>query len=151
MAGGMESEADAAKNRLVSLLDSGQAREKFAHMVSAQGGDFEAERKVAQPFVLSSKHAGYVSDIHAGKFGRAVVQLGGGRQKLGGAIDPSVGIELCVEIGETVEPGQELVRIFAHYPPADPWMDALLEAIQISPEKPPAVPLIIDHVTANTA
>ncbi|MEK6269758.1 MAG: thymidine phosphorylase [Planctomycetales bacterium] len=151
MAAGMESEADAAKKRLVALLDSGQAREKFAHMVAAQGGDLEAERKVAQPFVLSSKHAGYVSEIHAGKFGRAVVQLGGGRQKLGGAIDPSVGIELCVEIGETVEPGQELVRIFAHYPPADPWMDALLEAIQIGPETPPAVPLIIDHVTANTA
>ncbi len=145
---GIETENEIAKKRLVSLLDSGHAREKFSQMVAAQEGDLEADRKVAQATVLSSEQTGYVTKLHAGTFGRAVVQLGGGRQKLGGAIDPSVGIELCVAIGERVEQGQALMRIFAHNPPAVPWMEALLKAIEICPEKPPAVPLIIDQVSA---
>ena len=151
LAAGVEQESAVAEKRLLALLEGGQGREKFAQMVAAQGGTLDANREVAQAITLSANQAGYVSKIHAGRFGRAVVQLGGGRQKLEGAIDPSVGIELCVEVGEVVEEGQELVRIFARNPPARPWMDALLEAIEISTEKLPRPPLILERVTAHRA
>lgn len=149
LAAGVQTDPAAAERQLEMLLDGGQGREKFAQMVAAQGGSLDAKRKVAQAIPLFAKQAGYVTGLHAGKFGRAVVQLGGGRQKLGGTIDPSVGIELCVEMGEAVEGGQELARIFAHSPPAEPWMDQLLGAIEIGTEKPSATPLILERITAN--
>ena len=116
-------------------------------MVTAQGGSLDAERKVAKATTLLAKQAGTVTQIHAGRFGRAVVQLGGGRQELGDLIDPSVGIELCVEIGQEVEEGQLLARIFADDPPAAAWLDHLREAIEIGPERPTLSPLVMEHIT----
>ena len=148
LAAKIETDIEAANIRLVSMLESGKAREKFAQMVAAQGGNLDAPRKVAQSLMVSSKQNGFVHAIHAGTFGRSVVQLGGGRQTLGGEIDRSVGIELCVEVGDTVEPGQELFRIFASSPPDQPWIDKLYDAIKILPQKHDASPLIMDRVTA---
>ncbi|MBC20850.1 MAG: thymidine phosphorylase [Planctomycetaceae bacterium] len=149
LAAKIESETEAAKTRLASLLDSGQAREKFSNMVTSQGGDLDAPRKVAKSLVLCSKQSGFVHAIHAGTLGRSVVQLGGGRQTLGGAIDRSVGIELCVEVGDAVDAGQELVRIFASSPPEQPWIDTLYDAIEINPQSSKVPPLIIDRVTSD--
>ena len=148
LAANIEVEIEEANIRLASLLDRGIAREKFAQMVAAQGGNLDAARKVAQSLVFSSKQNGFVHTIHAGTFGRSVVQLGGGRQTLGGEIDRSVGIELCVEVGDAVEQGQDLFRIFASSPPGKPWIDKLYNAIKIAPQKQTAPPLIMDRVTA---
>jgi len=147
LAAGVESDFQAAESRLQTLLETGHGREKFAQMVTAQGGSLAAERKVAKATTLLAKQAGTITQIHAGRFGRAVVQLGGGRQELGDLIDPSVGIELCVEIGQEVEEGQLLARIFADDPPAAAWLDHLRDAIEIGPERPTLSPLIMEHIT----
>ena len=149
LAANMESSSGAANKRLASLLESGQAREKFAQMVAAQGGNLDAPREVAESLVVCAKRSGFVHAIRAGTFGRSVVQLGGGRQTLGGAIDRSVGIELCVEVGDAVEPGQELFRIFAASPPDQRSIDTLYDAIKIGPEQPTVPALIIERVTAD--
>ena len=149
LAADIETDSEIANKRLASLLDSGQAREKFSQMVAAQGGNLDAPRKVAQSFGVCSARSGFVTAIQAGTFGRSVVQLGGGRQTLGGAIDRSVGIELCVEVGDAVETGQEIVRIFAPTRPAQPWIETLLEAIKIGPQQPFLPALIMERVAED--
>ena len=45
--------------------------------------------------------------------GLAIIALGGSHRELGDPIDHSVGIEMLVRIGERVQRGQPLVRIFS--------------------------------------
>ena len=44
--------------------------------------------------------------------GVAIIELGGGRKVLTDAIDHSVGLEMLAKIGDRVEQGQPLVRVF---------------------------------------
>ncbi|HKK93388.1 MAG TPA: thymidine phosphorylase [Longimicrobiales bacterium] len=119
----VESSLDAAvaewSDRAESLLDSGAAFECFLRNVEAQGGDrasCEAEGPIAPAPVVREVVAtsgGVVKHVAPRTLGQGVVALGGGRTKLGEAIDPSVGFEILVEPGTEVEPGTPLGRVHA--------------------------------------
>ena len=47
------------------------------------------------------------------RLGYVIIELGGGRKKLGDKLDLSTGLEMLVRLGDTVEAGQPLVRVFA--------------------------------------
>jgi thymidine phosphorylase len=62
---------------------------------------------------VPSPHTGFVNSIDTEALGRVIIELGGGRKKLGDAIDHSTGLEMLVRLGDRVDAGQPLVRVFA--------------------------------------
>jgi pyrimidine-nucleoside phosphorylase len=142
----VELERPVAKNRLAGLLDSGHAREKFAEMVSAQGGQLSRPREVAAATSISAPRAGYVARVDAEQLGQIVVQLGGGRTVMSDRVDYAVGLEMQVRIGDIVEQNQELIRVFSRNEVSDQLITTLTETLQIEEGPFYSNPLILDHV-----
>ncbi len=138
---------DAAQRLLVDHLESGRALEKFREMVRAQGGDLDAPRPVARAWEIEAPRAGYVREINAEAFGLAIIAMGGGRRVITDSIDPSVGIETLVRIGQAVDRAQPMLRVFSHNETADNVRRMLADAIQIGPVAPTPLPLIADRLT----
>ena len=61
--------------QLQQTVDSGTAREKFAEMVAAQGGDLDAHRPVAPDSPVTTNRPGYISAMNAEKLGQAVIAM----------------------------------------------------------------------------
>ena len=137
---------EAARERLQKTIDDGSAREKFAQMVAAQGGDLDAPRLVAPATNVPAPRSGYVAAIDAEQLGEAVIAMRGGRQKLGDELDLSTGFEMQVRLGDQVDQGQPLARLFAGEEPCQAGREKLLGAIRIADEKPTVGPLILDRI-----
>jgi pyrimidine-nucleoside phosphorylase len=135
-----------ARAALEATIASGDARERLAAMVRAQGGDLDAPRHVAPASEVAAPSAGYVSSVDAEEFGRAIIALGGGRQKLGDALDYSTGVEMLVRLGDRIDAGQPLVRVFAEPEAARRVSPMLLAAIGLSDDQPTSQPLIVERV-----
>ncbi len=149
---GIEPDRALGAQQLQSLLDSGAARERFSAMVAAQGGELDAPRPIAPAKEVFARESGYVAAIDTEALGIAVVELGGGRKKMSDRIDPSVGVEMLVRLGEAVEAGQPLVRIFAPPSAAERVAPQLQQAIPIRETAPvlgPPVAARIDGSGAN--
>lgn len=104
---------DAARAQLQDALDSGAGFEKFSQLVAAQGGDLMASRGRAPEQLVTAAQAGWVTAIDTEQLGLAIVSLGGGRRRKEDAVDPSVGLEMLVRLGQQVSAGEPLVRVFA--------------------------------------
>ena len=61
---------------------------------------------------ITSPRAGYVSRINAQDIGVSSNMIGAGRDKKEDAIDPAVGIILEVKMGEKVDAGSVLCRLY---------------------------------------
>lgn len=132
-----------AREMLNSKLADGSAFERFRRMVHAQGGDPDVPLKVAPPAEITSTQSGFVSAIDGEQLGLAIIRMGGGRTRVGQLIDHSVGLEMLVRIGDPVESGQPLVRVFT----ADPSQvhDQILAAITVGPATS-APELIVEYI-----
>lgn len=106
--------AAAAKEILQGHITSGRALAKFAEMVAAQGGDLAAPRPLAPTSEVLSPHAGVVRAIDTEQLGLAIIELKGGRKVLSDKLDFSTGLEMLVRLGDRVERGQPLARLYAH-------------------------------------
>lgn len=135
-----------ARVKLQQTIDSGAALEKLAEMVSAQGGDLSAARTVAPTTEVVSPDAGFVAAMDAERLGEAVIAMRGGRQQMGDALDYSTGFEMLVRLGDRVEAGQPLARLFAPADVADAGKEKLLAAIELADEQPAVRPLILERV-----
>ena len=62
---------------------------------------------------LRAERAGFVAAIDTLLLANAVIEMGGGRKKMGDQIDHSVGLEMTVRVGDRVARGQPLLRVFA--------------------------------------
>jgi pyrimidine-nucleoside phosphorylase len=138
---------DAALAQLQRTISTGAARERFAQMVAAQGGDLDVRRPVAPASDVVADRAGYVAAVNAEKLGQAIIALGGGRRQLGEQLDHSTGIEMLARLGDRVDARQPLVRVFANSTAAANVQPMLLEAIVIADESPAVGPLILDRIT----
>ena len=138
---------DAALQRLQQTIDDGSAREKFARMVSAQGGDLDAPRPVAPASEVPAPRAGYIAAIDAERLGEAVIAMRGGRQQMGDQLDLSTGFEMQVRLGDQVQQSQPLARLFAPEQLADAGREKLLSAIHVSDEQPTVDSLILERIT----
>jgi thymidine phosphorylase len=131
---------------LKRTIDSGAARNKLAEMVAAQGGNLDAPRPVAPPVELPSPRSGYVAAIDAERLGQAVIAMRGGRRQLGDALDHSTGFEMLVRLGDRVDAGQPLARVFAAPDVAPTACEMMRSAVSIEDDAPPSRPLILDRV-----
>ncbi len=123
-------------------IDAGSGLEKLREMVTAQGGDLDAARPVAPATIIEATQSGFVAAIDVEALGYAIIRLGGGRRVMTDAIDHSVGIETLVSIGDRIERGQPLVRVFARHEDGALARETLTSCFQIQDE-PAAKPLLV--------
>jgi pyrimidine-nucleoside phosphorylase len=103
-----------AENKLVD----GSGYRKFKQVIQAQGGNpqaldkFELLPNATGMREITSPRAGYVSAIEAEDIGRASTLMGAGRDRKDDRIDPAVGVILEVKVGEKVEAGAVLCRLY---------------------------------------
>jgi pyrimidine-nucleoside phosphorylase len=135
-----------ARAQLEQTIASGAAREKFDQMVAAQGGNLDAPRPVAPTSELSAPRDGYVASIDAEKLGQATIAMRGGRQKLGDALDHSTGFEMLARLGDRVDAGQPLVRLFATPDVAARVRPMILQAMQLSDEPCAVTTLVRERI-----
>ena len=141
-----ESTSAAARKRLEKAISSGAGLEKFREMVAAQGGDLDAPRPIAPAHDIGSPWDGYVTAIDTERLGYVVINLGGGRRQLGDKLDLSVGFEMLVRLGDKIEPGQPLARVFAQTEAVAHIKRDLLAAITISDNQVETPPLIVERI-----
>jgi thymidine phosphorylase len=112
-------EAD-ARAKLQHALDSGEAAERFARMVTALGGPADLVENMDKhlekaPVVLPvpAPRAGYAAATVCRDIGLAVVSLGGGRRRPTDAIDFAVGLTDLAQLGQPLQAGQPMATVHA--------------------------------------
>jgi len=112
--------AEHMHGELLRAIASGQALEKLAAMVRAQGGDpavVEHPERVlpAAPIVhpVTAPRGGWVAGIDARAVGEAAVLLGAGRRQKDEPVDPAVGVVLRAKAGDRVDAGVVLADVHA--------------------------------------
>ncbi|RCW50569.1 MULTISPECIES: pyrimidine-nucleoside phosphorylase [unclassified Halanaerobium] len=150
---GQEDDLERAKKLLKEKIRSGEALQKFADMVTAQGGDADiidnpellpqAEKKMK----VKSEQNGYISAINAHKIGIAAMLLGAGRETKDGDIDMAVGIEIVKKIADEVKKGDVLAVLHVN---DESNLEAALEKVKssysITEEKIEKNPLIYEII-----
>ena len=107
-----------AETRARATLADGSALARFRAFVAAQGGDAtlvdHPERLDVAPGRedVMAPVGGFVERIDALSVGRAVLALGGGRERKGEGIDHGVGVELLKKPGEAVQAGEAVLRLY---------------------------------------
>ena len=117
-------------------------------MSSTQNNKLEAPRPVAPASEITASRAGYVTTIDCEALGLAISDLGGARRQVGDKLDMSVGMEMLIRLGDAVEKGQPLVRLFAHEKGIEAARRRIVQGIKIEDESRGAVDLIVDRITA---
>jgi thymidine phosphorylase len=79
-------------------------------------------------------------------FGRVIIELGGGRKKLGDALDHSTGLEMLVRLGDPVDADQPLVRVFAKPDAATKVRQELVAGITIGDDAVGPPTLIAERI-----
>ena len=133
-------------------IADGSALRKFREIVAAQGGDVAAIDDptrlptAAHTTPLGADRAGYIAAIDTRAVGIAAGHLGAGRATKDDVIDPAVGLEICVRLGDRVEGGQPLVRMHHNERGLDAATGLLRAAYTIGDEVVRAGPLVIGRV-----
>jgi len=134
-------------------LVDGSAYLKLKQVVAAQGGNpqaldkFELLPNATGMREITSPRAGYVSTIFAEDIGVASNMIGAGRDKKEDTIDPAVGIILEVKVGEKVDAGSILCRLYyTKEDHVDEAANRVEDAFRISAQKPPERELILEVV-----
>ena len=129
----------------------------MAKLVELQGGDPrvvenpEMIPRAPEVQVLKSETSGFVIQVSPVPLGYGVVDLGGGRRKMGDPVDPRVGFVLEVGPGDRVEVGDPLGEVHA----ADldglaRGLGILQDAVVIRPDPPrPGPSLIRERIQAS--
>ena len=134
-------------------LESGDALERLRAIIERQGGDprviddYTRMPHAPAEHVIRAEMDGFVTELNAGLIGRAVVVLGGGRDKVDDEIDPAVGIMIPATVGDAVRAGDPVLRV--QYRSEERLEDALpllMDAVRVGESAPPRMPLVIDEV-----
>jgi thymidine phosphorylase len=151
--GGVAPDRDVARRRCAEALESGAAAERFGRMVAALGGpaDFVERHEdhlpsapVRRPVIAR----GVVAAVNAYAVGNAIIELGGGRRKVGEALDLSVGFSDIAPIGTTVDEERPLAIVHAASEEAAKQAEAnLLAAVTLGEEAGPERAVIVEILT----
>jgi pyrimidine-nucleoside phosphorylase len=146
----------AARAELQEALTSGRAADRFKAIIEAQGGNPAAVDdpaimpQSAEVEVFLAPAGGTVLAVEPRTIGRAVVQMGGGRQKVDDVVDPSVGFVITARPGQKVTKGEPLASIYARDPAGVAIARAALtSAIRIGTGHAAPLPLVAARITAN--
>ncbi|MBO4441390.1 thymidine phosphorylase [bacterium] len=114
---GMVKSLEEGREKAETALKSGKVYEKFRTLAELQGGDPRslddrsrlpmANKKVE----IKAASDGFIAEVDALSFGKALIQLGGGRLRQEDSIDPGVGFIINKKVGEKVSRGETLYTI----------------------------------------
>ena len=147
-------DASGARQMVAKVLSSGEALDRFAKMIEAQGGDpgvcqdtrFLPEAGRLLPITAPAE--GYIHEVMTDEIGTAALLLGAGRTKKSDTIDPSVGIWMKKRQGDYVMQGEE-IAVF-HINDAKNLAQAKLRfqnSLTFAPEVPKKNPLIYNTIS----
>lgn len=142
------------QNLLRAQIDNGQAFEVFKQFVVNQGGDVsvieqpELLPQAAHKIPLKANESGVISRWVADEVGVCAMLLGAGRATKEDIIDPAVGIELVVKVGDAVEKGDVLAWLHSQKPEQNEILSRLEKAVSIS-QQASVPPLVLEVVTAE--
>ena len=143
---GKESNLESAKASLVDKIESGDGLKRLEEMVDKQSGDLNATRKRELESDVKASQSGYVTRINTERIGLAVIEMGGGRKKMGDPINHASGIEFLVRIGDKIEAGQTIAKLFCESS-AKKYAAELIDAsISVSESQPQRPNLIVETV-----
>lgn len=109
---------DEAREMAQQKLLDGSGYRKLKDVIKAQGGDpqvldrFELLPNATGAQEITTSRGGYVSAIDAELIGQASSMVGAGRNTKEDEIDPAVGVILEVKVGQKIDPGSILCRIY---------------------------------------
>jgi pyrimidine-nucleoside phosphorylase len=146
---GIDKTHDEATKRLNGLIASGHAMEKFREMVAAQGGDLDKLVPAAPAVALPGNRVGYITAMNCEQLGMALIEMGGGRKKLGDKVDHSIGLEMLVRLGDRVERDQPIANVYAPSSKSAAGIQMIMEAITIGEEPIEPPPLIVERIEAS--
>jgi len=149
-------DARAARRDLETALSSGRALDKLREIIEAQDGnpavvdDPAILPQAALVEVFAAPRAGTVLQVEPRAIGRAVVQMGGGRQRVDDVVDPTVGFVISARPGQRVERGEPLASIYARDEAGLRIAeDALGRALRIGEGAAEALPLVAARISAK--
>jgi pyrimidine-nucleoside phosphorylase len=154
VAAGRAAAPGAVRPALEAALSTGAAAAKLAALIAAQGGDArvvdDTSRLPSAPVIgpTLSDQSGYIVALDALAVARAAVDLGAGRQRKGDPVDPAVGVELALKVGDEVGAGDVLALVHARTPEAaEAAATAVRAAYRIAP-RPVRPPELISEVVS---
>jgi pyrimidine-nucleoside phosphorylase len=109
---------DEARELAQSKLLDGSGYRKFKEVIAAQGGNpqvldrFDLLPNATGAQEITTSRGGYVSGIDAELIGQASAMIGAGRNTKEDSIDPAVGVILEVKVGQKIDSGSILCRIY---------------------------------------
>ncbi|MBA2292367.1 MAG: thymidine phosphorylase [Gemmatimonadales bacterium] len=143
-----------ARSMLERAIRSGDALERLAMMVAAQGGNADvATRPDMLPSAdtiidVNAVDGGTVTAVAPRPLGRVIVELGGGRRTVDDMVRPEVGLEVLVKPGQMVAAGDLIARVHARSAiDAERARSEVGAAITIGDDAPVVLPLIGWRVT----
>lgn len=113
---GLHVPAREARMLAEKALASGAAQQQFLRWVEAQGGDVHAVESglpVAARTPVVATSTGRVVAIDTEAVGRAAQLLGAGRKTKEDRVNPRVGLEWEVRLGDMIHPGEILAWVYA--------------------------------------
>jgi len=145
---------DEARELAQQKLLDGSGYKKFKEVIDAQGGNsqvldrFDLLPNATGAREIASPRSGYISAIGAEDIGRASSMIGAGRNTKEDVIDPAVGVILEVKVGQKVEAGGVLCRLYytteEHVEEASQQIE---DAFRISATPPEERELILEVVS----
>ena len=123
-----------AKTKVIEVLDSGKALNKFYELVKYQGGDISKLNHISKyEYKVYSKKSGYITKMNTAKIGKISSMLGAGRIKKDDLIDYNAGIVLNKKINDYVNKNDLLATLYT-----DKKIDLIndyLDSIEITDNK----------------
>jgi len=136
-----------AKDPAEALRD-GSAMDVWRRMITAQGGDAEAELPAArETHVVTAPADGVLVRLDARAVGVAAWRLGAGRARKEDPVSAAAGVELHAKPGDRVRAGAPLLTL--HTDEQERFagaLQALDGGYEIGDAEPPRVPLVLDRV-----
>ena len=131
-----------------AALAGGAAMDSWRAMIRAQGGDPDATLPVARETqTVTAEADGYVESVDAYAMGIAAWRLGAGRARKEDPVEAGAGVILHRRPGETVRAGEPLYELRGDDPTRfGAALEAAAEAVRVSANPPPEVPLVIERV-----
>jgi len=144
---------DEARELAQQKLLDGSGYRKLKDVIQAQGGNpqvldrFDLLPNATGAREITSPRAGYVSVIDAEYIGQASAMIGAGRDTKEDVIDPAVGVILEVKVGQKVDAGAVLCRLYhTGEDHLDEAAQLIEDAFRISAQAPDERELILEVV-----
>ncbi len=129
-------------------LQNGKAYDKWRQMISAQGGNPDAEMpKARNSTQILAPSSGVITKLDALDVGVASWRLGAGRERKEDAVQFGAGIELHAQLGDRIEAGAPLMTLFTDTEEKFPRAIELAEQSFEIGENPVSRKLILNRIS----